>query len=130
MTNDINKRLDNIERELISTQESLKDINILIRVNNLLLSRFILQLTRVRRELGLPKRVTFFKFEILEEDYNQLISEYSKTEVDKALYRLDRLLLQNKQQCPNNIRKYILNKLKKSSKRNKNHEQEEWQNTI
>ena len=37
-----------------------------------------------------------------------------KEEVNKALYRLDRLLLTNRQQCPNNIARYIRRKLKKS----------------
>ena len=37
---------------------------------------------------------------------------------DKALYKLDRMLLANKQDCPNNIKKYIATKLKKKSKVN------------
>ena len=98
----------------IELQKELKDIQILLRVNNLLLSRFIVEIAKTRKELGLPKRVFAFKFEILEDDYNLLISEFGKNEVDKALYRLDRLLLTNKQQCPNNVAKYIRNKLKKS----------------
>ena len=98
------KRLEEIESEL-------RKINILIRTNNLLLSRFILQLSTVRKELGLPKRNVFFKFELLQEDYEELVLQFGKQEVDKALYRLDRLLLTNKQQCPNNIKKYLVKKL-------------------
>ena len=95
-------------------KEELNKVQILIRTNNLLLARFILQLSETRKELGLPKRNVFFKFELLEDDYNELIEEFGKEETDKALYRLDRMLIKNKQQCPNNIRKYIANKLGKS----------------
>ena len=95
-------------------KEELNKVQILIRTNNLLLARFILQLSETRKELGLPKRNVFFKFELLEEDYNELIEEFGKEETDKALYRLDRMLIKNKQQCPNNIRKYIASKLEKS----------------
>ena len=95
-------------------KEELNKVQILIRTNNLLLARFILQLSETRKELGLPKRNIFFKFELLEDDYNELIEEFGKEETDKALYRLDRMLIKNKQQCPNNIRKYIASKLRKS----------------
>ena len=95
-------------------KEELNKVQILIRTNNLLLARFILQLSETRKELGLPKRNVFFKFELLEDDYNELIEEFGKEETDKALYRLDRMLIKNKQQCPNNIRKYITSKLRKS----------------
>ena len=95
-------------------KEELNKVQILIRTNNLLLARFILQLSETRKELGLPKRNVFFKFELLEDDYNELIEEFGKQETDKALYRLDRMLIKNKQQCPNNIRKYIASKLGKS----------------
>lgn len=95
-------------------KEELNKVQILIRTNNLLLARFILQLSETRKELGLPKRNVFFKFELLEDDYNELTKEFGKEETDKALYRLDRMLIKNKQQCPNNIRKYITNKLRKS----------------
>lgn len=95
-------------------KEELNRVQILIRTNNLLLARFILQLSETRKELGLPKRNVFFKFELLEDDYNELIEEFGKEETDKALYRLDRMLIKNKQQCPNNIRKYIASKLGKS----------------
>ena len=95
-------------------KEELNKVQILIRTNNLLLARFILQLSETRKELGLPKRNVFFKFELLEDDYKELIEEFGKEETDKALYRLDRMLIKNKQQCPNNIRKYIASKLGKS----------------
>lgn len=95
-------------------KEELNKVQILIRTNNLLLARFILQLSETRKELGLPKRNVFFKFELLEDDYTELIKEFGKEETDKALYRLDRMLIKNKQQCPNNIRKYIASKLRKS----------------
>lgn len=102
------------QQRLDILEEELRQIKILIRTNNLLLARFILQLSETRKELGLPKRNVFFKFELLEDDYNELVKEFGKVETDKALYRLDRMLIKNKQQCPNNIRKFIASKLKKS----------------
>lgn len=95
--------------------EELKDLKILTRVNNILLSRFILQLRHVRQELNLPKVQTYFTFEILDEEYQELIKEFGKKETDKALYKLDRLLALNKQNCPHNIKKYIRNRLKKKN---------------
>lgn len=114
----MNQDKDNrtIEEKLNNIQDEMKDINVLLRVNNILLSRFILQLAQVRRDLGLPKRETFFRFEILEEEYKSLVNEFGKEETDKALYRLDRLLIQNKQNCPHNIRKYIRHRLLKRCK--------------
>ena len=109
----MNKELEKIETQIINTQLEIEKLQVLIRVNNLLLSRFILQLQNTRKELGLPKRETFFKFELLEDDYLELINEFGKEQVDKALFYLDRLLLKNKQNCPHNIKKYIRNKLKK-----------------
>lgn len=94
-------------------EKEIKQLQILVRVNNLLLSKFILQLSETRKELGLPKRQSFFRFEILQDDVDELIREFGKDEVIKALYRLDRLLLQNKQNCPHNIKKYIRNRLRK-----------------
>lgn len=105
-----------LEQALIDLENEMKNIQVLIRTNNLLLSRFILQLAETRKELGLPKRNVFFKFELLEDDYFQLVKEFGKDEVDKALYRLDRTLLRNKQNCPNNIKKYITSKLRKAQK--------------
>ena len=110
-------------------KEELSRVQILIRTNNLLLARFILQLSETRKELGLPKRNVFFKFELLEDDYNELIKEFGKEETDKALYRLDRMLIKNKQQCPNNIRKYITNKLRKSLLNKKERKKEEKSNS-
>ena len=43
---------DKDTREIL---EQLKQINILTRVNNLLLSKFVLQLQVVKKELHLPK---------------------------------------------------------------------------
>lgn len=94
-------------------EKEIRQLQILVRVNNLLLSKFILQLSETRKELGLPKRQSFFRFEMLQDDVDELIKEFGKDEVIKALYRLDRLLLQNKQNCPHNIKKYIRNRLRK-----------------
>lgn len=110
-------------------KEELNKVQILIRTNNLLLARFILQLSETRKELGLPKRNVFFKFELLEDDYKELIEEFGKEETDKALYRLDRMLIKNKQQCPNNIRKYITSKLRKSLLNKKERKKEEKSNS-
>ncbi len=105
-----------MERQIQDIKDDLEKVQILIRTNNLLLARFILQLSEVRKELGLPKRNVFFKFELLQEDYDKLVEEFGKEETDKALYRLDRLLIRNKQQCPNNVRKYIATRLRKKEK--------------
>lgn len=107
----------------IDLKEELKNIQILIRTNNLLLSRFILELSKTRKELGLPKRLLFFKYDLLQEEYDRLVSEFGKEEVNKALYRLDRLLLTNRQQCPNNIARYIRRKLKKSKEQKERQEE-------
>ena len=104
-----------MSQELNQIEKEIKQLQVLVRVNNLLLSKFILQLSETRKELGLPKRQSFFKFEILQEDVDELINEFGKDETIKALYRLDRLLLQNKQNCPHNIKKYIRNRLKKKT---------------
>jgi len=110
-----------IETRLLDIEQEIKNTQILLRVNNLLLSRFILQLSKTRDDLGLPKRNVFFKFELLQEDYDELVETFGKKETDKALYRLDRLLLSNKQQCPHNIKKYITTKLlKKVNKKEEN----------
>lgn len=101
-------------------EKELKQLQVLVRVNNLLLSKFILQLSETRKELGLPKRQSFFKFEILQDDVDELIREFGKDETIKALYRLDRLLIQNKQNCPHNIKKYIRNRLRKRNEKRTN----------
>lgn len=101
-------------------EKELKQLQVLVRVNNLLLSKFILQLSETRKELGLPKRQSFFKFEILQDDVDELIKEFGKDETIKALYRLDRLLIQNKQNCPHNIKKYIRNILRKRNEKRTN----------
>lgn len=110
MENSEQNKIEIIKR-LQAIEDELKDFEILIRVNNLLMSKFILQISNLTKEYNLPKRVTFFRFELLKEDYDSLVEEFGKQETDRALYRLDRLLIQNKQQCPNNVRKYIRNRL-------------------
>ena len=107
-----------MEQRLLAIENEIAKLQILVRVNNLLLSRFILQLSKTRDELHLPKRNVFFKFELLQDDYNELVNEFGQDMTDKALYKLDRMLLTNKQDCPNNIKKYIATKLKKKSKVN------------
>ena len=104
-----NNTIENILEEIKTTQ-------ILIRTNNLLLSRFIMQLQEVRKELKLPKKNTFFRFEIDEDDYDELVAQFGTIAVDKALYRLDRYLLTNKQELPNNIKRYVAKKLKDKEK--------------
>lgn len=90
----------------------LKSLQVLTRVNNILLSRFILQLSDVKQSLHYPKVQTLFRFEILDDDYKELVAEFGSKETDKALYKLDRLLALNKQNCPHNIKKYIRNRLR------------------
>ena len=107
-----------MEQRLLAIENEIAKLQILVRVNNLLLSRFILQLSKTRDDLHLPKRNVFFKFELLQDDYNELVNEFGQDMTDKALYKLDRMILANKQDCPNNIKKYIATKLKKKSKVN------------
>ena len=111
------EKLNSIERKILELSDEIYQNKILLRVNNLLLARLILQLSQVRNDFNLPKRNTFFKFEILNDDYRDLCKEYGKDIVDKTLYRLDRTLLLNKQDCPHNIKKYITNKIKEHNKR-------------
>ena len=98
-------------------QDELKRIEILIRTNNLLLSRFILELDNVKRDLKIPRRQTFFTFEILDEEYKKLVEEFGYKDVQSALYKLDRRMLRNKMNCPNNIARYIRKKIEKKNKR-------------
>ena len=98
-------------------QDELKKIEILIRTNNLLLSRFILELDNVKRDLKIPRRQTLFRFEILDSEYKELVDEFGYKDVQTALYNLDRMLLRNKLNCPNNIARFIRNKI--TSKRNR-----------
>lgn len=95
--------------------DELKKINILMRVNNIVISKFILQLQTLRKELHLPKLVSYWKFELLEDEYVELIKEFNRSDVDKALWYLDRQLVDNKMDCPNNIKKYIIRQLKKKN---------------
>lgn len=107
-----------MQKKIEELKQNIKDIEVIMRVNNLLLSRFILQLSEVRKELGLPKRNVFFKFELLQTDYEELVDQYGKQEVDKVLYRLDRAMILNKQNCPHNIKKFVANKLKRKARNN------------
>lgn len=108
--------------------EQLKQLNILTRVNNVLLSKFILQLQVVKKELHIPKLKGYWKFELLEDEYVELIKEFDRKDVDKALYNLDRGLVQNKLNCPNNIKAYIRRYLKQKElhrHERKRHQEEE-----
>lgn len=109
------ENLSQIERRLLELDESLRQINILLRVNNLLISKFILQLSNIKRQYNIKDSNDFFKFSILQTDYEELINQYGKQEVDKVLYRLDRMLILNKINCPNNIKNFVIKKLKKIS---------------
>lgn len=111
-------QIEELTARIIELKKSVADdlvtTQVLIRTNNLLLSRFILALEKTRKKIGLPEREIAFKFELLEEEYKELVAEFGQEEVDKAMYRLDRLLLTNRQQCPRNIKKYLHKRLKKS----------------
>jgi len=104
-----------IETRLLEIDERLRQIDILIRVNNLIISKFILQLSNLKKQLNIKDSNDFFKFSILQTDYEELINQYGKQEVDKVLYRLDRMLILNKINCPNNIKNFVIKKLKKNS---------------
>lgn len=114
--------------------DELKKINILMRVNNIVISKFILQLQTLRKELHLPKLISYWKFELLEDEYVELIKEFNRSDVDKALWYLDRQLVDNKMDCPNNIKKYIIRQLKKKNTqrayvRRKKEQQEKQENS-
>ena len=104
--------------ELILNRATLFDelhtLQILIRVNNLLLSKLINEWNNVKTEMGLPRRYFSFKFSILKEEYDELAKIFGEKEVQKALYKLDRLLITNKQNCPTDIKKYIQSYLKRN----------------
>lgn len=104
--------MEELQKDLILAE--LKQMNVLMRVNNILLSKFIMQLQTIRKELHLPKLKSFFKFELTETDYNDLVEEFGRKYTDNALYYLDRQMVQNKMECPNNIKKYLRNFLKKA----------------
>lgn len=127
MTDDrlqLQTQIEELTAQILELKKSVADdlvtTQVLIRTNNLLLSRFILALERTRKKMGLPEREIAFKFELLEEEYKELVAEFGQNEVDKAMYRLDRLLLTNRQQCPRNIKKYLHRRLKKSQNNQKN----------
>lgn len=107
-----------IQQQITEILETQKRTEILLRVNNLLLSKFILQLSKTREDLHLPKRQSFFRFELLDDEYKELVQEFGVQNVNKALYKLDRMLLQNKLNCPHNIKKYISKRLRKGEENN------------
>lgn len=100
---------EQLEREIL---QRLTQLEILQRVDNVLLSKFILQLQLVKKILHLPQLKSYWKFELLEEEYVELIKEFDRKDVDRALYYLDRLLIDNKMDCPNNIKQYIRKHIK------------------
>lgn len=63
-------------------------------------------------ELKIPRHKLFFKFSISDDDYDLLVKEFDSASVDKALIKLDRLLMTNRQDCPNNIYQYTRSRLK------------------
>lgn len=76
------------------------------------MSRFILELNNLMSELKIPRHKLFFKFAISDDDYDLLVKEFDSVSVDKALIKLDRLLMTNRQDCPNNIYQYARARLK------------------
>lgn len=101
---------EKIQREIL---QRLTQLEILQRVNNVLLSKFILQLQTVKKELHLPKIKSYWKFELLESEYVDLIKEFGRKEIDETLFFLDRQLCDNKINCPNNIKAYIRQQMKR-----------------
>ena len=63
-------------------------------------------------ELKIPRHKLFFKFAISNDDYDLLVREFDSASVDKALVKLDRLLMTKRQGCPNNIYQYARARLK------------------
>lgn len=105
------------ERRLLEIDESIRQVDILLRINNLLISKFILQLSSVKKQLNLKDSYDFFRFNLLQTDYEELVNQFGKQKVDKVLYRLDRMLLLNKMNCPNNIKKYVIKRIKENDNR-------------
>lgn len=101
---------EQLQREML---HRLTQLEILQRVNNVIISKFIRQLERTRKELRLPKSISCFTFDLTEDEYEELNSEYDPKDVNKALYYLAHQLAENKMDCPNNIKKYIIRQLKK-----------------
>ena len=122
-----------MSKEIREMQEQLKQINILVRINNILLSKFINQLQEVKKRIRVPDVVSFFRFDIYLEDYKELCKEFEKKDVDKALFWLDRQLIQNKMACPSNVKSFVLKRLTRQKiqrrkydvKRKKQKEQQE-----
>lgn len=110
----MNEQLSTLTKCIIDLQEMLRTQEILLRTNNLIMSRFILELNNLMTELKVPRHKLFFKFSISDDDYDLLVKEFDSTSVDKALIKLDRLLMTNRQDCPNNIYQYTRSKLKQA----------------
>lgn len=103
---------ESFQREVL---QRLTQLEILQRVNTVIISKFIRQLDSTRRELHLPKLVSFWTFDLTDDEYDELISEYDPKDVNKALYYLARQLAENKMDCPNNIKRYIIKQLKRQA---------------
>lgn len=101
------------EQLLREVLQKLTQLEILQRVNTVIISKFIRQLDSTRRELHLPKLISFWTFDLTDDEYDELISEYDPKDVNRALYYLARQLAENKMNCPNNIMKYIVKQLRK-----------------
>lgn len=107
-----------LDTQLEKILNEINELKILTRVNNVLVSRFIVELQGFKKYQRVPNTQHFFRFELLDDEYSALVREYGKDDVDRALYRLDRLLITNKMSCPNNISKYVRRKLEKKAERN------------
>lgn len=101
-----------------------KEFEILLRVNNLLLAKLINEWNTVKKEIDLPKRYFGFKFTITQQDFQELCDKYGRKDVENVLFKLDRMLLLNKMNCPRDIKKYVARRINgKQRKRSDNNEQ-------
>lgn len=112
----MNEQLNTLTKCIIDLQEMLRTQEILLRTNNIIMSRFILELNNLMTELKIPRHKLFFKFAISDDDYDLLVKEFDSASVDKALIKLDKLLMTNKQDCPNNIYQYTRARLKQAQR--------------
>ena len=112
----MNDQLNTLMKCITDLPEMLRTQEILLRTNNLIMSRFILELNNLMTELKIPRHKLFFKFSISDDDYNLLVKEFDSASVDKALIKLDRLLMTNRQDCPNNIYQYTRARLKQAQR--------------
>lgn len=90
-----------------------KDLEILLRVNNLLLAKLINEWNCVKKELDIPKKYFGFKFSITQDEFNELCEAYGRKRVENILFKLDRMLLLNKMECPRDIKKYVAKRANK-----------------